>query len=123
MSRYLEMLADAPAEKAYKAEKAPLNTLNQLNTQSDTQEELRSILGDDYAEIATHSERLAAFARAHECRKMRMQGTAPPHYTSTATCRFCGPVFAPPGFKDGRLGSCWWCANRRLGLPIPRPLS
>jgi len=118
VSHYLEMLADIPAKEAKEAKEAPLNS---HNSQSDTQEELRGILGDDYAEIAKHPEQLAAFAHAHACRKMRLQGVPPEHYTSTATCHFCGPIIAPRGFESCMLGSCWWCANRRLGLHIPRP--
>ena len=51
--------------------------------------------------------------------QMREQGEIPAHYTSTTTCKHCGPVpiwnGCPPEVKG-----CPWCLNRHSGLPIPR---
>ncbi len=46
------------------------------------------------------------------------RGARPRHYTQTALCKHCGPIWL--WFDDYVLG-CTWCWNRCSGRPIPRP--
>jgi len=51
--------------------------------------------------------------------QMRERGDIPTHYTSTTTCKHCGPV---PIWNDcpPEVQSCPWCFNRINGLQIPK---
>ena len=51
--------------------------------------------------------------------QMRERGEIPAHYTSTTTCKHCGPVPIWNGCPPEVQG-CPWCMNRHKGLPIPR---
>jgi len=70
-------------------------------------------------------ETLTAFARSLAQLQAMATGQVPSHYTTTATCRHCGPVWTWP--EDGKIRarppvlSCPWCWNRLDRLPIPRP--
>ncbi len=52
--------------------------------------------------------------------EMREKGVTPDHYTSTPTCKHCGPVPIWDGCPPNVQG-CPWCLNRHRGLPIPKP--
>ena len=51
--------------------------------------------------------------------EMRQKGVVPDHYTSTTTCKHCGPVPIWEGCPPKVLG-CPWCFNRIKRLPIPK---
>lgn len=82
---------------------------------------LRTVLGDDWAEISSNPAQLEAFAHLFRTDECRRQGKRPAHYTATAICRGCGPVPIFEGTTGHVLG-CPWCYNRTNGLPIPRLL-
>ena len=69
-----------------------------------------------------HSEKRDAEIEAHLSLiiEMRERGQIPNHYTSTTTCKHCGPVPIWDGCPPEVLG-CPWCFNRHKGLPIPEP--
>ena len=50
--------------------------------------------------------------------QMRARGEIPAHYTSTTTCKHCGPVPIWNGCPPEVQG-CPWCFNRNKGLPMP----
>ena len=50
--------------------------------------------------------------------EMREKGITPDHYTSTTTCKHCGPVPIWDGCPP-EVNGCPWCFNRIKGLPIP----
>ena len=50
--------------------------------------------------------------------EMREKGITPDHYTSTTTCKHCGPVPIWEGC-DPEVEGCPWCFNRVQGLPVP----
>jgi hypothetical protein len=50
--------------------------------------------------------------------EMREKGLAPDHYTSTTTCKHCGPVPIWEGCPL-EVNGCPWCFNRRKNQPIP----
>lgn len=51
--------------------------------------------------------------------QMREHGRVPDHYTSTTTCKHCGPVPIWDGCPP-EVNGCPWCLNRHKGLPIPK---
>ena len=57
-------------------------------------------------------------AELGEIIRMRARGEIPAHYTSTTTCKHCGPVPIWDGCPPEVQG-CPWCFNRIEGLPIP----
>ena len=61
-----------------------------------------------------------AMAELAKIIEMRKRGQIPANYTSTTTCKHCGPVPIWEGCPPKVLG-CPWCFNRHRGLPIPEP--
>ena len=61
----------------------------------------------------------AVLAELEEIVRMRERGSVPDHYTSTTTCKRCGPVPIWNGCPPAIQG-CPWCFNRHKGLPIPK---
>ena len=81
-------------------------------------EKIRQDAGDDWDETASDPKKLKAYYELLMISEMRLQGIAPDHYTSTTTCKHCGPVPIWEGCPPEVLG-CPWCFNRHKGLPIP----
>ena len=81
-------------------------------------EKVRREAGADWEEIASDPKQLKAFYELLMITEMRAQGIAPDHYTSTTTCKHCGPVPIWNGCPPEVQG-CPWCMNRHKGLPIP----
>jgi len=50
--------------------------------------------------------------------QMRERGEIPAHYTSTTTCKHCGPVPIWNGCPP-QVQGCPWCFNRKKGSPMP----
>ena len=82
-------------------------------------EKVRKEAGEDWEEIASDPKQLKTFYELMMISEMRSQGIAPDHYTSTATCKHCGPVPIWNGCPP-EVNGCPWCLNRHSGLPIPR---
>ena len=82
-------------------------------------EKVRREAGADWEEVASDPEKLKAFYELLMITDMRAQGIAPDHYTSTTTCKHCGPVPIWNGCPPEVQG-CPWCFNRHKDLPIPR---
>ena len=82
-------------------------------------EEIKQKAGSDWDEIADDPEQLRAFAELLMIGEMRERGIVPDHYTSTTTCKHCGPVPIWEGCPPKVLG-CPWCFNRIKRLPIPK---
>ena len=83
-------------------------------------ERVRKEAGKDWDEIANDPMQLKAYFELLMISDMRSRGVIPNHYTSTTTCKHCGPVPIWEGCPPEVLG-CPWCFNRHKGLPIPRP--
>ena len=81
-------------------------------------DEIREKIGPEWEEISKNPAELRAFLNLLAISKMRERGIAPDHYTSTTTCKHCGPVPIWQGCPPEVLG-CPWCFNRLEGLPIP----
>ena len=81
-------------------------------------EEIKRKAGTDWDEIAADPAQLKAFAELLMIEDMRSQGLAPDHYTSTTTCKHCGPVPIFEGVPE-MVEGCPWCFNRIKDLPIP----
>ena len=62
---------------------------------------------------------LPVAAELVEIVQMRERGEMPTHYTSTTTCKHCGPVPIWEGCPPEVQG-CPWCFNRIKRLPIPK---
>ena len=63
---------------------------------------------------------LRAFAVLVAQRRQMDRGIRPDHYTETAICTHCGPVWL---WFSGEVLGCPWCWNRASGKPIPRPVA
>lgn len=61
---------------------------------------------------------LKAFADSLPERLEMNLGKRPSHYTKTAYCKYCGPIWL---WFDNHVLGCPWCWNRCSGRPIPRP--
>ena len=81
-------------------------------------ERARKDLGSEWDEIANDPQQLKAYYELLMIEDMRSQGIAPDHYTSTTTCKHCGPVPIWDGCPPDVTG-CPWCLNRHKGLLIP----
>ena len=81
-------------------------------------ERVRREAGSGWGEIAADPRQLKAFYELLMISDMRSQGVAPDHYSSSTTCKHCGPVPIWEGCPPEVLG-CPWCFNRIKGLPIP----
>ncbi len=81
-------------------------------------ERVRRDAGSDWDEIANDPEKLKSYFELLMISDMRCKGIAPDHYTSTTTCKHCGPVPIWNGCPPEVQG-CPWCMNRHKGLPIP----
>ena len=79
---------------------------------------VRKDAGSDWEEIANDPQQLKAYYELLMIEDMRSQGIAPDHYTSTTTCKHCGPVPIFEGVPE-KVAGCPWCFNRVKGLPIP----
>ena len=84
----------------------------------DSLEWIREMAGSDWIDVSNDPEQLKAFADLLAIEDMRHRGIAPDHYTSTTTCKHCGPVPIWNGCPAA-VQSCPWCFNRIKGLPIP----
>ena len=97
---------------------SPLKGLKELKEPRPTTEEPKKAAGDDWDEIKDDSTQIQALSELLIIERMRLKGIAPDHYTSTTTCKHCGPVpifeGCPPEVQD-----CPWCFNRIKGQPIP----
>ena len=82
-------------------------------------QEIKQKAGEDWDEIANDPEQLKAFCELLMIGDMRSKGIRPDHYTSTTTCKHCGPVPIWDGCQPEVQG-CPWCFNRIKGLPIPK---
>ncbi len=78
--------------------------------------EWSELLENKNGEIERHE--MPVVAKMVEIAEMRERGQIPSHYTSTTTCKHCGPVPIWPGCPPEVLG-CPWCMNRHMGLPVP----
>ena len=81
-------------------------------------EKIRREAGNDWEEIAKDPKQLKAFCELLMIEDMRLKGVTPDHYTSTTTCKHCGPVPVWEGCPP-EVNGCPWCFNRIKGLPIP----
>ena len=81
-------------------------------------EKVRKDAGKDWDEVADDPKKLKAYFELLMISEMREKGQIPDHYTSTTTCKHCGPVPIWDGCPPEVLG-CPWCFNRHKGLPIP----
>ena len=81
-------------------------------------EKVRQDAGEDWEEIASNPSQLKAYYELLMINEMRSKGIAPNHYTSTTTCKHCGPVPIWEGCPPELIG-CPWCFNRHRGFPIP----
>jgi hypothetical protein len=63
---------------------------------------------------------LSAFARSLAQHREMDQGRRPGHYTESANCKHCGPIWL---WFSGEVLGCPWCWNRAADKPIPRPCS
>ena len=81
-------------------------------------EKIRKEAGEDWGEIANDPAQLKAFAELLMIEAMRSKGVAPDHYTSTTTCKHCGPVPIFEGVPE-KVSGCPWCLNRHAGMPMP----
>ena len=79
---------------------------------------VRKDAGSGWDEIASDPQQLKAYFELLMIGDMRSQGIAPDHYTSTTTCKHCGPVPIFEGVPE-KVAGCPWCFNRVKGLPIP----
>ena len=82
-------------------------------------EKIRQEVGEDWEEIANDPQQLKAFAELLMISEMRSRGVTPDHYTSTTTCKNCGPVPIWQGCPP-QVNGCPWCFNRIKRLPIPK---
>jgi hypothetical protein len=64
-------------------------------------------------------EEMPVVSKMVEIAEMRAKGQTPAHYTSTTTCKHCGPVPIWEGCPPEVLG-CPWCFNRHQNLPLPQ---
>ena len=78
--------------------------------------EWSELLKNKNGEIAP--DEMPVVAKMVEIAEMRERGQIPSHYTSTTTCKHCGPVPIWDGCPPEVLG-CPWCFNRHKGFPIP----
>ena len=81
--------------------------------------ELKILAGDDWDEISNDPAQLEAMKHMVRTAKQIEAGQLPDHYTSTTTCKHCGPVPIWNGCPPEVLG-CPWCFNRIKGLQIPK---
>ena len=84
----------------------------------DSLQSIQEKAGKDWREVSRSPESLKAFANMMAIEDMRLNGVAPDHYTSTTTCKHCGPVPIWDGCPPDVHG-CPWCFNRHQDLPIP----
>lgn len=85
-----------------------------------SQDELREVAGEDWADIKGDPKALKALGQALQTQRMRQRGERPTHYTQVVECQGCGPVWLWEGAPKQVL-ACPWCLNRATGAPIPRP--
>jgi hypothetical protein len=83
--------------------------------------ELQAAAGEDWPEVATRADALAALALLLRTQAQRDRGEIPEHYTSVALCRTCGPVWLFEG-EPGPVVACPWCLATKPGAPVPRPI-
>lgn len=144
MGKYLKLLDTLAApgldsQTATKATKASLLSHKTLNTHPASRTlvvtnacrerfimlsgELAALSPEDIIDFtAGHftSDVLGVIADMLKIRRMAHNGQVPSHFTATATCYWCGPVFVPPVFANQQINNCPWCLNRRRGTPVPR---
>ncbi len=96
----------------------PLKGLKELKEPRPTPAELKKAAGDDWGEIKNDPTQIQALSELLVIENMRSKGIAPNHYTSTTTCKHCGPVPIWDGCPP-EVNGCPWCFNRIKGLPIP----
>lgn len=72
----------------------------------------------DYEDLK-RPEVLKVLVNGYLTQKEIIQGIIPSHYTKSAVCNGCGPIWLFEFDGDKVLG-CPWCFNRGSGLPIPR---
>lgn len=82
--------------------------------------ELREVAGSDWPECERDPALFETLAAAVIVRRMRERGEVPPHYTTTTTCKHCGPVPIFPGVPE-RVEGCPWCLVRAAGRRVPKP--
>jgi len=109
----------SPTDKTDKRVKSPgaLPDKTDKRASVSSVSEWSEILKNENGEL--EPEELPIAAKMVEIAEMREQGQIPNHYTSTTTCKHCGPVPIWDGCPPEVLG-CPWCFNRHKGLPIPR---
>jgi hypothetical protein len=81
---------------------------------------LQTAAGEDWPEVATRPEALAALALLLRTQAERDRGEIPEHYTRAALCRTCGRVGLFEG-DPGQTIACPWCMATKRGVTIPRP--
>jgi hypothetical protein len=81
---------------------------------------LQAAAGEDWPEVATRPEALAALALLLQTQAQRDRGVRPEHYKGMALCETCGPVWIYDR-EPGRLLACPWCLATKSGIPVPRP--
>ena len=82
-------------------------------------EEIKRKAGPDWGGVANDPAQIKAFAELIMIDDMRDLGIVPDHYTSTTTCKHCGPVPIFEGCPP-QVDGCPWCFNRIKGLPVPK---
>jgi hypothetical protein len=81
---------------------------------------LQAAAGEDWPEVATRPEALAALALLLRTQAQRDRGERPEHYNGQALCETCGPVWIYDR-EPGPLLACPWCLATKSGTPVPRP--
>jgi len=99
-------LCDTPRDEAN--ELLPLETLKKYADD------------DEWEEIVSSPQKLAAFSGLIDEKLTREKGLIPKTYTATVVCAKCGEVPIDQSLGgNGYIQNCPWCLNRRQGLPIP----
>ncbi|SDX64044.1 hypothetical protein [Thiocapsa roseopersicina] len=81
---------------------------------------LQAAAGEDWPEVATRPEVLAALALLLRTQAQRDRGERPEHYNGIALCETCGPIWIYDR-APGPLLACPWCMATKPGAPVPRP--
>ena len=110
--------AKAPTDKTAKTSKtgkAPTDKTDKRGSVSSVSE-WSELLENKNDELEEHE--IPVVIEMVAIMEMREKGITPDHYTSTTTCKHCGPVPIWEGCPP-KVNGCPWCLNRHKGLPMP----